>query len=72
MPEAQKLRYIGPIDELTIPALGVSVKRNHQLAVEDPGIAAALLEQADWEAVGAKTAGKQEDADAAGDAPKRG
>lgn len=60
MAEGQKLRYVGPSRSVTIPALRTSVPRNHQVTVEDPALAASLLEQADWELVGAKTKTKDE------------
>lgn len=51
--EGKKLRYTGGFASVTVPALRVSVKRNHQVVVEDADTAAALLLQGDWEEVGA-------------------
>jgi hypothetical protein len=67
MAEAKKLRYVGPHDEVAVPALGKSVRRNHQVEVEDAALAKSLLAQADWEEVGAKSTEKR---DAADDAPQ--
>lgn len=46
-----KVRYIGPFDEVEVREFGIAVKRNHQAEIPD-GIAATLIEQADWEEVG--------------------
>lgn len=67
--KATKLRYVGPFDAVDVPALRKTVKRNHQIEVEDKAVAASLLEQSDWEEVGAKAAAKQDDAPAA---PEKG
>lgn len=49
-----KLKYTGPIDEVTLPALGdLTVKRNHTLEVPEfatPDQVKALLESDVWEA----------------------
>lgn len=50
--EAKTLRYIGPFKAVTVPALGERVEHGHQVDVEDAAIAAALLDQDDWEEVG--------------------
>lgn len=46
-----KVRYTGPIDEVTIREFDLTVKRNHQLDVPD-AIGERLVEQSDWEEVG--------------------
>jgi hypothetical protein len=72
MAEPRKLRYVGPHDEVAVPALGKSVRRNHQVEVEDAAVAKSLLAQDTWEEVGAKAAAaKREDATAEA-APKSG
>jgi hypothetical protein len=43
MAEAKKLRYKGPFAEVAVPALGKSVKRNHQVEVKDAALAKSLL-----------------------------
>ena len=67
MAEARKIRYVGAHAEVYVPALGQSVRRNHQISVDDAALAAALLEQSGWEEVGAKAreAQRGEPADAA-------
>ena len=60
MAEAKRLRYVGPFRAVDVPALGTTVKRNHQVEIEDKAVAAALLAQADWEEVGAKAAEKKD------------
>lgn len=70
MAEATKIRYVGPFRAVDVPALGTTVRRNHQVEIEDPAVAKALLAQSDWEEVGAKAAGKQEAP--AADTPKAG
>lgn len=47
------LRYVGPHVAVEVPDLGATVERNHQITVDDPAIAAALLDQDDWREVGA-------------------
>lgn len=42
------LRYIGPIDSLSIPDLGLTIGRGDVIDV-DPAAAARLLEQTDFE-----------------------
>lgn len=51
--EPRRLRYVGPHVAVEVPSLGATVERNHQIAVDDPAIAAALLDQEDWREVGA-------------------
>lgn len=46
-----KVRYVGPIDEVTIREFDLTVQRNHQLEVPD-AIGQRLTQQADWEEVG--------------------
>lgn len=46
-----KVRYTGPIDEVTIREFDLTVKRNHQLDIPD-AIGKRLVQQADWEEVG--------------------
>lgn len=49
---ATTLRYIGPFQAVTVPALGERVEQGHQVKVEDADLAALLLDQDDWEEVG--------------------
>lgn len=49
----RKFRYVGPHDAVDVPAIGARVKRNHQIEVADPAVAASFAEQGDWEEVGA-------------------
>lgn len=60
MAEPTKIRYVGGFDAVDVPALGQTVKRNHQVAVDDKTLAASLLEQSDWEEVGVPKAAKAE------------
>lgn len=62
--EPRTLRYVGPLRAVTVPALGADgreIRRNHQVKVADPAVAASLLAQADWEEVGAKAAAKADE-----------
>lgn len=48
----KKIRYIGPSEEVWLPATGQLVKKNHQVEIEDDELAKSLLEQPDnWELV---------------------
>jgi hypothetical protein len=49
----RKFRYVGPHDAVDVPALGVRVKRNHQVEVADKAVADSFAMQGDWEEVGA-------------------
>jgi hypothetical protein len=60
----RKFKYVGPHRSVYVPDLGVSVKRNHQISVEDKPVADSLAAQGDWEEVGAakpKPAEKEEE-----------
>lgn len=46
-----RVRYIGPFDEVEVPAFELVVKRNHQVDVPE-AIGKQLTEQTDWEEVG--------------------
>lgn len=48
----RKFRYVGPHTAVSVPDLGVTVKRNHQVPVEDKAVADSFADQADWEEVG--------------------
>lgn len=52
MAEARKFRYVGPHTAVYVPDLGVTVKRNHQVPVEDKAVADSFAAQGDWEEVG--------------------
>jgi hypothetical protein len=41
------IKYIGGHDEVYVPLLGAAVERGGELEVDDPAIAASLLEQDD-------------------------
>lgn len=69
MAEAKKIRYVGPFRAVDVPALGTTVRRNHQVEIEDQALAKSLLAQSDWEEVGAKTAAKEKE-DAPAESPK--
>lgn len=78
MPETtgRKLRYVGPHKAVSVPALGegVTVKRNHQVTVEDAAIATSLLEQREnWREVGGTKKdggqGDEQDGDEGADDP---
>lgn len=46
----KKFKYVGPSDEVEVPAAGVTVARGHQVEIHDPALAASMEEQADvWE-----------------------
>lgn len=61
-----KVKYTGPIDEVTIREFDLTVKRNHQLDVPDT-IGKRLIQQADWEEVG-----KPKEQETPPEAPKKG
>jgi hypothetical protein len=42
-------KYVGPFDEVEIPALGLTVQRNHQVQVDDVDVADSLDAQDDWQ-----------------------
>ena len=50
MPE---FKYVGPFDEVSVPVLGVSVKRGDKVTA-DGDVAKSFAEQADWQAVTTK------------------
>lgn len=58
---SRKFKYVGPYDEVEIPAIGAVVQRNHQVEIHDPEVSKGLDGQADWEPVKAakKTAAKK-------------
>lgn len=49
----QKIRYVGPFDEVEIAETGDRVQQNHQVEV-DADLAKRLLEQSVWEKADAK------------------
>lgn len=70
-----RLRYIGPIDVLSIPALGLTVARGAEVEV-DGAAAELLLEQTDFEPVDPSHTAVTDDSSAAGEpdaspAPRR-
>jgi hypothetical protein len=56
---SRKFKYVGPFDEVEIPAIGAVVKRGHLVVIDDPEISKGLDGQADWEPVTASK--KKED-----------
>lgn len=48
----RKFRYVGPHDAVYVPDLGVTVKRNHQVSVDNKTVADSFAAQADWDEVG--------------------
>lgn len=46
------LRYVGPIDEVYVPSVGVLAQRDGEpVDIPDAAVAASLLEQETWVAV---------------------
>lgn len=49
-----RITYTGPYDEVDLPALGMTCKRGASITVDDPELAASLLEQDVWAPVTTK------------------
>lgn len=46
----KRFKYVGPFDEVEIPAVGAVVGHGETVEIEDPDLSASLVEQSDsWE-----------------------